>query len=892
MTISGQFRDKNNNLITVTISSSKSGEDMVIGENGLLFGGEPLQIEWKIDDSFETIIRKSCTINLVTDSYIGAKLFAYNSREVSVTVTRGNSTLFSGFVDPNTFNQPYVNRYDEFQINCIDYLSTLQYYNYKNTTIRDYASKKETADNVTLLSIINQMLPSGSTVFYDQSKGIESGRTKYLFNDISVSELIFYGDDEDDLKTQEETLTYILTYLNLHIIQNGNNFYIFDWDKLRNSSIKQFVNINNTNSYTILGSGRTVTNFADSDTSISIADVYNQVSLTCDLKEQETLIESPLESDKLTSLYSGKQLYLTEYISEGSGDNANNAFNAMVDGNTTTYEGAKTIDWFMQVMKNPNWKLNINASQTIDNICETDNNGTYINQYKIPLYLKNNSLTPAILRMGSVETQGNNLDNSPISKVDMKDYLFISINGNESDTESGHLPADSTLQSKAPVIEYTNNNSGGIYSPADDETTNYLVFSGKLLLQPIAYESSTSTANRNNNYNAIESGTAPKSEGATAAVPKYNNSASVPIIPTGNNLVTSDNNPEGRYYTRKFYNTVNVNDDATTNLNAASLQPFTKDKSAHGYKYQYSAVGDGTDQMSKLPVLECELIIGDKRLVETDMDMYGNSTFQWVTVGNEPTQTIDGVTYTITTFSLGVNPKINDFIIGDEFKIQNTIKYQMNLDAEGTAIPIKKNDNLNGKVTFRILGTVNTLWNDITRRHPSFWRHTTWSSASRFILAHTENIIIEDFECKIYSDNGLNTSNGSDELVYMSAESNDYINKKDDIDFNIITQLTSSECLEKGLTSSVNLNAAILTNSKTALRSIYNNGETAKPEEHYINSYYAEYNQPKIILECTLHQNPSFADIYTWNSLNKTFFINGISEDIKFNRTKLTLKEI
>lgn len=48
----------------------------------------------------------------------------------------------------------------------------------------------------------------------------------------------------------------------------------------------------------------------------------------------------------------------------------------------------------------------------------------------------------------------------------------------------------------------------------------------------------------------------------------------------------------------------------------------------------------------------------------------------------------------------------------------------MNLDAKGTAIPIKKSDALSGAVVFRILGPVNLTWNDITRRHPSFWRHT------------------------------------------------------------------------------------------------------------------------------------------------------------------------
>jgi len=108
---------------------------------------------------------------------------------------------------------------------------------------------------------------------------------------------------------------------------------------------------------------------------------------------------------------------------------------------------------------------------------------------------------------------------------------------------------------------------------------------------------------------------------------------------------------------------------------ANSLQPWTQDKSAHGYQFNYTEDWDSSDKYSKLPILECELIIGNKRLIEKDMDEYGNSTFEWVEIGNEPTVTVDGTTYKLTTFSLGVNPKIGDYIIGDEFDIQNTIKY-------------------------------------------------------------------------------------------------------------------------------------------------------------------------------------------------------------------------
>jgi hypothetical protein len=76
----------------------------------------------------------------------------------------------------------------------------------------------------------------------------------------------------------------------------------------------------------------------------------------------------------------------------------------------------------------------------------------------------------------------------------------------------------------------------------------------------------------------------------------------------------------------------------------------------------------------------------------------------------------------------------------------------MNLETEGTAIPITKDDALSGAVVFRILGPINLTWNDITRRHKTWFRHTKWYNNTKFVLSHLENIIIKDFECKVYSD--------------------------------------------------------------------------------------------------------------------------------------------
>lgn len=902
MLLYGQFRNINDELITVEIltNGDTSTTREINRTNGLWFSDEPLVIERSPEESFEHIIKTSCEINLVTRDYQGTELFADNSRSVEVTVSKGNEVIFFGFLEPNTYSQPFAKPLENITLNCVDCLSTLEYYNYNDATFDNFNTKRQTATNVSFRTILDKIFTNDITkgkILYDLSKCKNNNRYAQVFDDLGIAELYLYGEEFDDVWTYEEVLEEMLRYLNLHIMQIGYDFIIYDLDAIRDQNTS-YIDLVDNQTYTLTSSLINLNGaiHAADDTNITVDEVYNQIQVECKLEEQELVIESPLDSDNLSSVYNGKQLYMTEYISEGSGDDAHDALVAMVNGNPTTFGGAHEIEWFVQAMQNKNWKFYYNGTTDVDDYLEY-NNKRYINQWKMPKFVFEHPLTPYIFKFGSVDRQSKATDNSPISKVEMKPYLFVSVNGNEIDEETYQMPNDAAIESAQTMIEYVGNNSGGVFSPVDDETTNYIVFSGKLCLQPIVYESSSNVSTRTNNYEDIKQNGLRKTEGVHARVPNYDYHSHSYLPFGGNNLVRSDNNDEGRYYTRKFYTTVNPSDKPNSYQTDTSggLQPLTKDKSAHGYEFEYSQHWDGSDLYSKLPILECELIIGNKRLIETNMDIYGNSTFQWVTIGQEPTTTYNGVTYPITTFSLGVNPKIGDYIIGDEFDIQNTIDYTMNLDCEGTAIPIKKSDNLSGAVIFRILGPVNTIWNEISRRHPSFWRHTSWSDNWRFLLSHTQNIILSDFECKIVTDNGLNELDNDKDLIYMSDETDRFINKKDDITFKFITQLSSAEAAAKGISAASNLNAVIDMSTSSPLSSIYNRTtqETAKAEEHYVDSYYREYSEPKIKMETTLHNNNiNYKNIYHSTVLNRDFYIVGETYDVRMDNKTITMKEV
>jgi len=228
--------------------------------------------------------------------------------------------------------------------------------------------------------------------------------------------------------------------------------------------------------------------------------------------------------------------------------------------------------------------------------------------------------------------------------------------------------------------------------------------------------------------------------------------------------------------------------------------------------------------------------------------------------------------------------------LGTEFELQRTIDGII-----GTAIEIKKSDALSGAITFRILGPINLTYDEITRRNGNFWYwHTRWSTNTRSVLSHCESLIIKDFECKLEIA-GADDLEGDNNLIYVSDETDRYISKNDDTTFKFITQLTKAESIEKGISPGINQNAVVDMTSNLPVRSIYNanTGETAKPEEHYVDQYYRIFSTPKITMETTLHDNDiNFEYQYESNGINKESYVLGISRNLKMNTATVKLKSI
>lgn len=897
MYIHGSFLSQQSDTITVHIVTGNDRTQTIeIGTEkaDVYFSEDPAEIENEVNDTFDVLLRNSAKIRLLCGNLI-KDLFSTSCRDAVVNIYKNDTCIFAGFIEPQTLSQPYNNRWDELELNCIDALSALQYSKYKNVGALGviYAFVKAEATQRSFYDIATEILKGVTEgldilgnqnikFWYDGSKAVDAQTANryQVFKQLSISDLLFLGDDESDVWPQDEVLEELLKYLNLHIVQDGFNFYIFSWESVKAAPDKIIwhdIVANSTKTTAQQAVTIALANVADCDTTISIGDVYNQLLLTAKVENIESVIESPLDDDLLVSPYINKQKYLTEYSSDGEGKTAYNAFYAMTHNQKTTYGAGAITDWYVQVMRNKQWTFPMKGNTDIDIVDYFGSEGT--NQHALPDWL-GQAPGAAIMALGSVKMNTANDDNSPTSKVNMTNYLAVSVNGNGIDNdENKTYPSVADIQKNIPYAVYTGNKAGGVFSPSDEKTTNYIVLSGKVILNPIMRQTNTYTNLHNKEWH-----------GGLPIGLKENE------IYVWHQTVPSRNNGDGRYYTRQYWQAETPDKEISWHEGADSgFYPYTGE-GPEEYEFKYSAVGDSTDTISKVAVLACMLVIGDKCVVETGTD--GQTTdFVWQKY-KERSECQSDDEYYQQCFTIGFDPKIGDKLVGTEFSIQNNIDYKMGIDAEGIAIPITKGDKISGQVRFMILGPVNATWDVITRRHPTFFRHTKWSSSSVPLLAHVSSILIKSFEVKVYSDNGL-ISNGNDDndIIYMSDTKETFVNKKDDLEFKINSALTATECAQLGVSNTVKLSTPLNISTGDGVLEVYdrNGNVKAKPEQIYVDSYYTEYHKPRIVMEQKLRDIDNVVSLfnhYRHEALGKDFFVQGIGRNLIEGRADLTLKEI
>ena len=847
MTLKGTYNNAKGSQIGLRIDSEQGGSQMLeIGteECGVWFAVDSIETESQASDTRDVVLPVQATVRLLCREYMPS-LYGQDIDDVRVTVTRDGECVFFGRVIPKMYSQPYEDVLDEVELTCCDLLGALEYRKYRRIGGGNvsYATAMAESGYRTMVSLLTECL--GEDVWHDGSVAVD-GEEEHrwtVFQDLEVNDRLFLGDDEQDVWTQREVVEEILRLLGLHAVQRGKSIYLMNWKTMRESGNIQWARLDGTG---ITGEARSVVdittqNASDHGSTLSIADVWNRVSVRADVQQLENLVDDPITDESMEPMWSGRNRLMTEYVVDATGSSALNALKAMARGEHTDHKSASMEEWWVRVCRAKKWQTPMRGHwDLLENMAKAGLYQTAAIRGTLAAY----SWTALFMQAGSIKTMAYVTDNSP-KRPDMERWMVLGVLGDK--MSSQYVVDPDSILLGCPAATYDGGGVQAVFSPADDDTVNYIVFSGRLVMNPRPKES--------------------------VPYPDLLSDSPMTVVP-----VESRTNGKGRLLSRQWWEEQKPGQaegewDGQLDSNRY-WYPYTG-SDVEELEFKWSAVGDGEDKVSKVAVVQVMLVIGDKCVVEkqpgedlgTGIPGTGDGTpedYVWMPY-KERNECQDDDEYWGQSFSIGIDPKIGDKLIGQEYDIQNNITHLMGLDeTEGTAIPIRKADKVSGTVRLMILGPVNTIWSDYTRRHKTWFRHTTWTEDSVSLLSKTSSIIIKDLSVKVASDSGrIDTGKADTDIVYVSDTVEGSVMEMDEMTLRIHSGLTSKECEELGVKNAVRTSTPRLTETGEEMNTLWSADEAGerKPEQTLVNAIYKEYHTPRLMMEQGLDEEAGITDV-------------------------------
>lgn len=885
MTYYGEFTDySQTQRYKVTIATPTGASKQIIDpfevdnwddKNIVMFAQDPVHIKCERTDLTQLIMIAQASITLKVRKDMSNELFADTNRSISVKIEKiqygyESKTLFFGYVDPLQFNQGFAYDYEEVTVNATDPLGALL-----NLKVDSLSYNK--SDTVAIPLLLNNIF---ETIF-NSDDSLYDGIKVYFPDNIDITELkinmsTFFGDDPDDYMSLYDVLNEILKYIGFTCSYEPMSKKI---------ELKSLYDVVDQEHISVEWFDPKLDNMSDSG-NISTDTAYNKIKLTCDIEPSDDDIEL-LNKDSMYSDYDTYQKYMTELISEGRNVEAYYGYAELMlspDGEeTSSVEKAYRIDRYCYVKRSKEWTFNhtdFNPSY-IEYMNGSQEDGTEMtgDQSDVLRWLKreDNGVKAAFVAFGK-GNKTNARDNSPQNNVPLTDYLVIGINGHndhrtDGDTGAYHTNHNHYLTNKIsegqPLCTYSAGRSINL-TPTDSSMTNYIVISGKMILNMLQPKTGLNWGtdagypsyhglnldkifdglyNRSlNTYTNSKSHLWDRSYGAIIGYDQW--TKTIPFDCEGDNA----------YYQQKWWKCSDPLNPVYT-LSSDGVYDYLDNKKLASLKYEYtifdSPITLQVDSISKLPILACQMKIGDKYCVERlDLGLEGQGKFEWMTYEEWQQSTLGsfGVPY----FTIGIDPKIGDNIVGVSHNISNNIEHTMNVDASGTAIPITINDKVNGEIDFSILGPINHRWYS-TVIFPLYWvfGDNTWAPTGYWVLELLQSILVSDLKIEFKSNNGgLNESKttADNDLVYVS----DTLQKYDDTlecDLKICTPLTIQECDENGIKYQISNSYVMDANGDP----FYGWTDTPiKPERLFIDYYFKQYKEPAKILDFVVDNGLKF----------------------------------
>lgn len=227
-----------------------------------------------------------------------------------------------------------------------------------------------------------------------------------------------------------------------------------------------------------------------------------------------------------------------------------------------------------------------------------------------------------------------------------------------------------------------------------------------------------------------------------------------------------------------------------------------------------------------------------------------------------------------------------------DFEIVDTAQAKFGCSEKGYYIPAPTNGNLQGTADFIIYAN-RDMWGDSRRSH--------WHADNRYSRYYSKCVFFKDLNIKAYISNGILDDQASDtDTAYTNVIDNGSVSEMDEIKFKICTfdnkkpTYSSVDYLQNGksvyLTSTYNKALASELGSSVGCDKTH---QALRQEEQLIFKLARQYEEPKVILECNLHnEGYKLYGTYTDKTLSgKTFVISELTTDYKMNQQNIKFTE-
>jgi len=853
----------------------------------VMFAPDPVNITCDREDLVKRIIISQAKVSLVSNQDLSSYLFANTNRDIPVTIQlvgNPNQHVFFGYVDPLQFNQGYAHNWEDVQVNATDPLGALEdsIVDPDHLTINPY-------NELSPWTIITTILDE---IGVDSITESINATVKSTMQSTKINCSLFFGESQDDWLSYYDVLDNICKYFNLYIAMNGV------------SSVIITSTIDNTVTAVNLAAFKNIA--TDDSTSLSIDDAYSQVSLTCEIEPEADLISSFDDKDLMYSDYDDYVKYMTEYVSTGEGKTAWGAFYDSINGRPTDYDAAFTIDHWCYVFRNDAWDFGSNSY--IEYLGGSINHSTGAttpmtnDQRSVLTWLAEQPFRAALIGfapMNKVMLNGNVKDNSLEKTPALDKCLIIStmghLNDDENDSSRDFSRYNTLINSMTnPICTYRGLDSS-VLSPANNKVVNFIVISGNITLNPLQLKTgpytNTNSQKLNNNWTICKAYMG-WDDGDRRL---YGNKYTVPYPDVD----------DGAYYNQFWHYDGN---ESSLTSGAEGVYGYLNNSLNKDMKYEMSQSGN-YDTISKLPILCCQLSVTHTEMQKDENDedievtitkycverldggtaihqwtgMTGQNRFEWLTQDEIDTYNSTHQSNQISAvFTIGIDPKIDDYIIGQKFAISNSVDWRYNLDKTGMAIPIHNEDRLSGTIEFKIISPYNAQWDTYRCIFPFGWivANGIYRVGSMSVLGHTQSIMLSDLKIEMTSNNGginRNKSGADNDLVYYSDMNAKYIEKQED-SVKICSCLDVQEHSDYGIKIQ-NSNSWLMNSDNTGFFG-WATGNTdnpwVRPEECYVDYMYKEYSTPAKIIDTQINAE-SLPDGLYGNALNYDMLCNYIT---------------